>query len=172
MARLIKRGIGLLAFVAITIILAAGARGDDSSANKQAPVTAGQGSAAGTSAEPSHEALAKEMEVPGPCQPMPMGTMGAQRQGAGAMPGMGMMAMRRMPGMGMMMGMPGMDMMDMPMMQAQMMRMMARNPKLAGKMMQMHADMMRAMADVMSKYGKQMESGQWPALGGKADDGD
>jgi hypothetical protein len=30
-------------------------------------------------------------------------------------------------------------------------------------MMQMHADMMRAIADVLTKYGKEMEAGQWPA---------
>jgi hypothetical protein len=57
----------------------------------------------------------------------------------------------------------GMGMMGMPMMQEHMamMRMMERNPKMAGHMMEMRADMMRAMADVMSKYGKEMESGQW-----------
>ena len=61
------------------------------------------------------------------------------------------------------MGMPGMEMMGMPMM----MHMMARNPKLAGKMMQMRADMMRAIADVLTKYGKQMESGDWPTTPAK-----
>src|SRR5579885_494683 len=63
---------------------------------------------------------------------------------------------------GHMMG-PEMGMMGMPMMQEHMamMRMMERNPKMAGHMMEMRADMMRAMADVMSRYGKQMESGQW-----------
>jgi len=68
------------------------------------------------------------------------------------------------------MEMPGMEMMGgMPMMHPQMMmRMMARNPKLAGKMLQMRADMMRAVADVLTKYGKQMESGQWPATPEKA----
>jgi len=45
-----------------------------------------------------------------------------------------------------------------------MMYMVAHNPKLAGKMLEMRADMMRAIADVLTKYGQQMESGQWPAM--------
>ena len=61
-------------------------------------------------------------------------------------------------------------MMGMPMMQDHMMHMMARNPKLAGKMMQMRADMMRAIADVLTKYGKEMESGNWPSTASKGDD--
>ncbi len=79
----------------------------------------------------------------------------------------GMMGMRGPMGPGAM-GMPGMEMGAMgpgmmPMHEHLMMRMMARNPKLAGKMMQMRADIMRAVADVLTKYGKEMESGQWPA---------
>lgn len=60
------------------------------------------------------------------------------------------------------MGGPEMGM-GMPMMQEHMamMRMVEKDPKMAGHMMEMRADMMRAMADVMSKYGKEMESGQW-----------
>jgi len=78
-----------------------------------------------------------------------------------------MMGMR-MQGMGMPgMGMYGMGVMGMPMMQDHMMRMMVRNPKLAGKMMEMRADMMRAIADVLTKYGKQMESGDWPTTSAK-----
>lgn len=57
-------------------------------------------------------------------------------------------------------------MMGMPMMgdHMAMMRMIARNPKMAGRMLQMRADMMRAVADVMTKYGKEMESGDWQAF--------
>ncbi len=82
---------------------------------------------------------------------------------------MGMPGRMGMPGMemgGMGSGMNMMPMMQSPMMMPppMMMRLIARNPKLAGKMMQMHADMMRAVADVLTKYGKEMESGQWPQL--------
>jgi hypothetical protein len=91
--------------------------------------------------------------------------------GMGGMQGMRMMA--RMPKMEM--GGPGpmegpgmcpMGMGGMPMMHGRMMmmHMMAHNPKLAGKMLQMRADMMRAIADVLTKYGKEMESGQWPTM--------
>jgi uncharacterized iron-regulated membrane protein len=50
-----------------------------------------------------------------------------------------------------------------PMMQDQMamMRMASHNPKMAGRLLEMRADMMRAVADVMTKYAKEMESGQW-----------
>jgi hypothetical protein len=62
-------------------------------------------------------------------------------------------------------GQPGM-MMGMPMMgdHMAMMRMIADNPKMAGRMLEMRADMMRAIADVMTKYGKEMESGDWQAF--------
>jgi hypothetical protein len=80
------------------------------------------------------------------------------------MPGaMGMQGPMGMPGMEMGGMGPAMGMMPMMMPPHMMMRMVARNPKLAGKMMQMHADMMRAIADVLTKYGKEMEAGQWPA---------
>jgi len=61
-------------------------------------------------------------------------------------------------------GEPGM--MGMPMMgdHMAMMRMIAHNPKMAGRMLEMRADMMRAIADVMTKYGKEMESGDWQAF--------
>ncbi len=170
----IKFCIGVLAGLALTLALAAGARAQDTSANTQAPVTASQSAAAEApkpAVQPSHEELAKEMEEPdcpsnmrpstgmqemGPKSGM-MGMMGMGMQGRGKMP---------MPGM----GMPGMEMMGMPMMQDHMMHMMARNPKLAGKMMQMRADMMRAIADVLTKYGKEMESGNWPSTASKGDD--
>jgi hypothetical protein len=58
-------------------------------------------------------------------------------------------------------GMMGMSMMGDHM---AMMRMISRNPKMAGRMLEMRADMMRAIADVMTKYGKEMESGDWQAF--------
>ena len=116
----IKFCIGVLAGLALTLALAAGARAQDTSANTQAPVTASQSAAAEApkpAVQPSHEELAKEMEEPdcpsnmrpstgmqemGPKSGM-MGMMGMGMQGRGKMP---------MPGM----GMPGMEMMGMPMM--------------------------------------------------------
>jgi hypothetical protein len=161
----IKRGFGVLAFLAIALLLAAGARSVES--QEPAPTAAAQGEAA-TPTHPSQEQMAQEMEAD-PCQSM-MGKMGMSQRGG--MPGMGMMGMRMHGGM----GMPGMEMGGMgmmPMMHGQMMmRMMARNPKLAGKMLQMRADMMRAMAEVLTKYGKEMESGQWPAPQGKGGAGE
>ena len=103
-----------------------------------------------------------------------MGGMARMRKGPFMMPGMGGMMGMGMPGpMGMpgRMGMPEIAMGGPGMMhQRMMMRMMARNPKLAGKMLEMRADMMRAIADVLTKYGKEMESGQWPAAKDKDDD--
>jgi hypothetical protein len=160
MTTTIRLGFGAVALFAAIFFLAAGVRSAES--QKPAPAAASQG---------GHEAET------GPCQGMisRMGESGATPGGMG-----GMMAMRGgkgMPGM----GMPGMEMggMEMggigmmPMMhEHMMMRMMARNPKLAGKMLQMRADIMRAVADVLTKYGKEMESSQWPAAQGKGDDGD
>ena len=168
----IKRGLGLVAFFAITLLLTAGARRVES--QEPAPAAAAQGEAA-TPTPPSQGQMAQEMESD-PCQPM-MGKMGMARRGG--MPWMGMMGMGMqgggmgMPGMEMGgMGMPGMGMMPMMPQHMMMMRMMARNPKLAGKMLQMRADIMRAVADVLTKYGKEMESGQWPAAEGKGGDGE
>ncbi|MGO9055900.1 MAG: hypothetical protein ACLQU2_00710 [Candidatus Binataceae bacterium] len=182
MTPVIKLGIGLFACLALTLMLEARTRAQDASANTQAPVTASQSAAteaAKPAVHPSHEQLAKEMEAPEcPCNMRPssgMQEMGT-KPGMSGMMGMGMQGMKMpMPGMQTQeMGMPGMGMMDMgmgmPMMHEHMMRMMARNPKLAGKMMQMRADMMRAIADVLTKYGKQMESGNWPSTQGKGGD--
>jgi hypothetical protein len=57
-------------------------------------------------------------------------------------------------------------MMGMPLMgdHMAMMHMISRNPKMAGRMLEMRADMMRALADVMTKYGKEMESGEWQSF--------
>jgi hypothetical protein len=158
----IKRGLGVIAFCTAALLLAAAARGADS--RQAAPAAASQAEAAAP-AHPSHEQLAKEMEAePCPCM---RSKMGMTQMGKGPGP---------MPGMGGMMGMPGMEMGGMgmmPMMHEHMlMHVMMRNPKLAGKMMQMRADMMRAVADVLTKYGKEMESGQWPAAKDKGNDSD
>jgi hypothetical protein len=178
MTPVFKRCFAILTCLALTLTLAAGARGDEAAAGTEAPVATSQNAGAQSPqapVHPSHEQMAKEMEDE-PCQSMPMGKMGMGGMGnpkPGA-PGMGMMGggmgemgMMGAPGMGMP-GMPGMPMMH----ERMMMRMMARNPKLAGKMLQMRADVMRAIADVLTKYGKEMESGQWPAAQGKGGDGD
>src|SRR5260370_6790749 len=122
--------------MALPLMRAPGARGDEAAAGADAPVATSQNAPAQspqTAVHPSHEQMAKEMEDE-PCQSMPMGKMGMGEMGnpkPGA-PGMGMMG-RGMGGMGMpgmeMPGMPGMP--GMPMMhEHMMMRMMARNPKL------------------------------------------
>src|SRR5215472_7879232 len=148
----IKRGLALLAGFIMIFFLTAGARSDES--QKVAPPMASQGQ--GAQFEPCQGMMGGGMAGPR-MGAMPMMRMWSGRQGGMGMPGiMGPMG----PGMGMA-----------PMMQPPMMRMIARNPKLAGKMMQMHADIMRAVADVMTKYGKEMESGQWPALQGKGGGG-
>jgi len=181
MTPLIRLCIGLFACFALTLALAEAARAEGASASSPAPVTASQSTAVeGEQApkHPSHEQLAKEMEDEPECPCMAGSGMGPQGMGSKpGMMGMGMEGMKMpgmMPGMGMPgMGMMGMGMMGMPMMhEHMMMRMMARNPKLAGKMMQMRADMMRAIADVLTKYGKQMESGNWPTTPGKGGDDD
>ncbi len=162
--------IGLFACLALTLTVADAIRAADSSAGAPPPVTASQNAATQdqpTAVHPSHEQLAKEMEEEPdpPCMAGP--GMGMQGMGprscpddANAYAGYGDAgSVMGVPGM----GMPAMGMMGMPMM----MHMMARNPKLAGKMMQMRADMMRAIADVLTKYGKQMESGDWPTTAAK-----
>lgn len=180
MTSVIRSCIGLFACLALTLTVADAVRAEDSSGGAPAPVTASQSAAAEgqpAAVHPSHEQLAQEMEEDpeSPCMPGPKMGM----EGMGPRSGMPWMMRMRARGMGMPgmqaqemgmrgMGMPGMGMMAMPMM----MRMMARNPKLAGKMMQMRADMMRAIADVMTKYGKQMESGDWPTTPAKGGDDD
>jgi hypothetical protein len=172
MVSVIRRCIGLFVCLALTLALADSARAQDSTVGSQTPVTANQNMAAESrpaTGHLNHEQLAKEMEEEPQCPCMAGSGMGMEEMGS--RPQMrGMMGMR-MPGMkapGMQptgMGMPGMGMMGMPMM-----HMIAHNPKLAGKMMQMRADMMRAIADVLTKYGKQMESDNWPAASTKGDD--
>jgi hypothetical protein len=146
MASSIKWAFGVLALVLIAL-LAVGIRGENHAQAQSSPSQA-------KAAEPSQEQGVKEMQTD-PCQGM------MQQMSRG--PAMGMMGIQR----GMEMG--GMGMMPM-MHEHMMMRMMMRNPKIAGKMMQMRADMMRAVADVMTKYGKEMESGQWPSAQGEGGD--
>lgn len=177
----IRSCIGIFACLALSFGVAGATRAQDASTATQAPVAASQNAAVETQKapeHPSHQELAKEMEEP-ECPCMAESGMGMQQMGSKpGMMGTKMQGLRMqgmgMPQMGMMgMGMMGMPMMGMPMMHQHMMmmRMMARNPKLAGKLMQMHADMMRAVADVLTKYGKQMESGDWPkAQCGDGDD--
>ncbi len=161
-----KRGFGMVSCFAIVFLLATGVRGAES--QQPAPATASQAQA--PTSPPSRQQPAQQWEV-APCQGMMMGGMGMQRmgKGPGPMPGMGMMVPGGTWMPGMMMG--GMGMMPV-MRQHMMMHMMAHNPKLAGKLMQMRADMMRAVADVLTKYGKEMESGQWPAAKDKGSEGD
>jgi hypothetical protein len=153
----IKRASEVIGLLVIVLLLTVGARYAHS---QTARITVSQ---AGAAAPGPHPAAMD------PCAGMsgdmhgqmfmhrPPGMPGQMGMGPMAMPGgMGMPGME-MGGMG-----PGMGMMPM-MPPPMMMRLIARNPKLAGKMMQMHADMMRAIADVLTKYGKEMESGQWPA---------
>jgi hypothetical protein len=155
MTHSVKRGLGVFAILGIVLCLAAVAPGDENQT---------QGPVAVAPADPPTAPPNLRMQS-NPCGGM-MGK-GMPQMWMGAGPGMGGPAMRGgmgMPPMGM--GMPGMGMPGMPE-PVMIMRMMGRNPKLAGKMMQMHADMMRAMADVLTKYGKEMESGDWPAMQGK-----
>lgn len=159
----IKRSFGVIAFFAIGLLLATGVRSAES--QQPVPATAGQAKSEGpTVVNPQH--LAQD----NPSQGM-MGRMGMVQMGKG--PGMipGMRGMMGMPGG---MRMPGMQTGEMGMipMMDELMRMAARNPKLAGKMLQMRADMMRAIADVLTKYGKEMESGQWPVAKDKGGEGD
>jgi hypothetical protein len=159
MTSTIKRGLGVLALFGIVVFLAAGAHSDE--IQPPGPLAAVD--------DPPNAPPPNLRQQSDPCGSQMMGKMGPRMWigrgsgmgGPGMMGGgMGMPGMSGMPGMGPGMGMPGMPE---PMM---LMRMMSRNPKLAGKMMQMHADMMRAMADVLTKYGKEMESGDWPTAKG------
>lgn len=157
---------GLFAGLALTLLVARQVRAQD---------TSGQGST-------SNPAVTAPEPVPAASQPS---AAAAQAQApsnlaeqspevkaakASECESMGMHAMRghRMqgPGMGEMGQMGQMGMMGMPMVQEhmEMMRMISKDPKMAGRMLEMRADMMRAIADVMTKYGKQMESGEWQSL--------
>src|SRR5260370_35828759 len=101
--------------MALPLMRAPGARGDEAAAGADAPVATSQNAPAQspqTAVHPSHEQMAKGMEDE-PCQSMPMGKMGMGGLGnpKHAAAGMGMMGggveAMRMPRMGGMPGMPG-----------------------------------------------------------------
>jgi hypothetical protein len=138
--------LALIACLALSLLTVNGVRAQDMGTeppppNNPAMTSAeAEGVAPGTRAEQSPNVRSQE-RLAAQCESMSMGMRGPHHE---------------------MMGM-GMGMMGMPMMQEHMamMRMMEKDPKMAGHMLEMRADMMRAMANVMEKYGKQMESGQW-----------
>jgi hypothetical protein len=71
--------------------------------------------------------------------------------------GMGMGGMSGMSGMGGMSGMSGMMGMGMMPMMTQMMK---QDPKLMGRMMELHGEMMRTMGDALIKRGKELQQGK------------
>jgi hypothetical protein len=155
--------LGLFASLALMLFVSNGVRAQDTStdtnnnpttaesteATAQSPTTTAQAQTPSTTAQQSPEVKAQKMAE---CESMGMGA--------------GMHAMHRQWMEGREGGMMGMPMMGMPMMgdHMAMMRMISHNPKMAGRMLEMRADMMRAVADVMARYGKQMESGEWQSF--------
>jgi hypothetical protein len=88
-----------------------------------------------------------------PSQP----SVGSAQQSAGAPSGQSSMMDGKpgMPmGMGGMSGMMGMGMMPM------MMQTMQQDPKLMGRMMDLHGEMMRTMGDALIKRGKELQQGK------------
>jgi len=156
---------GVFAGLALTLLVAREVRAQDTSGQGStsnpaatAPETipaASQPSAAVAQAQPPSNLAAQSPEVKASkaseCESMGMHAMRGRRMQGPEMGEMGQM------------GMGQMEMTGMPMLQEhmEMMRMISKDPKMAGRMLEMRADMMRAIADVMTKYGKQMESGEW-----------
>ena len=141
----IRLCLGIIACLALTLMVVSTARSENASSGS----TADQ--AAIAAAAGSESAATPSMENKTPAQV------------AKAMEGCRSMGMKMEPMEEREMG--EMGMMGMPMHQHMgMMHMIAHNPKLAGRMLEMRADMMRAVADVMTKYGKEMESGEWQAM--------
>jgi hypothetical protein len=89
-------------------------------------------------------------------QPASQPSAGIAQQSAGAPSGQGSMmgGGPGMGGMGGMSGMMGMGMMPM------MMQMMQQDPKLMGRMMELHGEMMRVMGEAMIKRGKELQQGK------------
>ena len=161
---------GLFAGLAVTLLVGMGVRAQDTSGQGStgnpavtAPETvpaASQPSAAAAEAQTPSNLAEQSPEVKAAkaseCESMGMHAMRGHRMQGPEMGGMGQMAMGPM-------GMGQLEMTGMPMLQEhmEMMRMISKDPKMAGHMLEMRADMMRAIADVMTKYGKQMESGEW-----------
>ena len=142
--------IGLFASLALTLLVVSGVRAQDTSASAgtdtNPAVTTAEGETTqspATTAEQSPEVKAQKAAE---CESM--GMRGGRHRWMEGREG-GEQGMMGMPMMG--------DHMAM-------MRMIAHNPKMAGRMLEMRADMMRAIADVMTKYGKEMESGDWQAF--------
>ncbi len=145
----LKFCLGLFACLALTLLVVSGVRGQDTSTTEgttnNPAVTTSEATtqSPSTTAEQSPEVKAQKAAE---CESMGMhgGHHHWMEGREGSEPGM--------------MGMPMMgDHMAM-------MRMIAHNPKMVGRMLEMRADMMRAIADVMTKYGKEMESGDWQAF--------
>lgn len=96
-------------------------------------------------------------------QPASQPSAGSAQQSGDAPSGQGSM-MSGGPGMGMgMSGMGGIDgmsgMMGMGMM-PMMMQTMKQDPKLMGRMMELHGEMMRTMGDALIKRGKKLQQGK------------
>jgi hypothetical protein len=89
-------------------------------------------------------------------QPASQPSAGGAQQCVGAASGHGSMMSdgMGMSGMGGMSGMMGMGMMPM------MMQTMKQDPKLMGRMMELHGEMMRTMGDALIKRGKELQQGK------------
>jgi hypothetical protein len=101
-------------------------------------------------------------------QPASQASAGGAQQSVGAASGHGSMmgdgmgmggmsGMTGMTGMGGMSGMSGMMGMGMMPMMTQMMK---QDPKLMGRMMELHGEMMRTMGDALIKRGKELQQGK------------
>jgi hypothetical protein len=97
-------------------------------------------------------------------QPASQPSAGSAQQSVGAASGRGSMMgggpgmEMGMGGMGGTSGMMGMGMM--PMMMPMMMQTMQQDPKLMGRMMELHGEMMRTMGEAMIKRGKELQQGK------------
>ncbi len=84
--------------------------------------------------------------------------MRAGEQMGGGMEMGGMGGMGKMGGGGGMGGMGGMGCMQM--MHKEVMQMMQHDPKLRGRMMELHGEMMRTMGEAMIEHGKELQQGK------------
>ncbi len=150
----LKTCLGIFACLALVLLISSGVRAQDSDSSNENPAVTSSEPAAGN--QPENTAAGSETSTttaeqsPDVKAEQRAAECGAMGMGAG----MHRWMESREEGMGMEM-MPD---------RAAMMRMIARNPKMAGHMLQMRADMLRALADVMSKYAREMESGQWQSF--------
>jgi hypothetical protein len=161
----LKFSLGLFACLALTLLATGAVRAQDtytgnssnnpavtSPENEPATEAAETTAAAQTAAATAEQSPEEKAQKAAECESMGM-PAGHRHLMEGRE-----MSMTAGPGMAEMMGMPLMA--D----HVAMMRMISRNPKMAGHMLEMRADMMRAVADVMNKYAKQMESGDWQSF--------